>query len=105
MYYGGPPTNPADMVRALYADPRTRVIDVREPGEVAGGALARAVNIPHASIGAAGAYLPPDRTTPIIVYCAAGGRAQAALQVLQSMGYTNVINAGGYASLRHLDGR
>eukprot|EP00669_Euglena_mutabilis_P013050 TRINITY_DN7799_c0_g1_i1.p1 TRINITY_DN7799_c0_g1~~TRINITY_DN7799_c0_g1_i1.p1 ORF type:complete len:112 (-),score=32.07 TRINITY_DN7799_c0_g1_i1:141-455(-) len=103
MSAGDPVIAPFETVRALYADPRTRVFDVREPSEFAAGALARAVNIPHTTIGAAGDKLPADRTTPIVVHCAKGRRAQAALETLQTLGYTNVTNAGCYDSIRQLD--
>jgi len=59
------------------------------------------------SIGAAGDKLPADRTTPIVVHCAKGRRAQAALETLQALGYTAAwhrlprLLRGLYHSLRH----
>ena len=41
----------------------------------------------------------PDKDAPIVIHCASGKRANAAQSVLQSQGYTNVINAGGFDRL------
>jgi rhodanese-related sulfurtransferase len=43
--------------------------------------------------------LPSNMDTPIIVYCTAGRRANRAQQTLTELGFTNVMNAGGYADL------
>jgi phage shock protein E len=43
-----------------------------------------------------------DKATPIIVYCGSGKRALKAKQVLESKGYTNVINAGGLVDVDYL---
>lgn len=41
-------------------------------------------------------YLVPNKDTPIVVYCRSGGRANTARKALEGLGYTQVINAGGY---------
>jgi phage shock protein E len=41
----------------------------------------------------------PDKQVPIVIHCASGKRAAKAKQVLESQGYTNVLNAGGLADL------
>jgi phage shock protein E len=40
--------------------------------------------------------------TPIIVYCKSGRRAAKAKQTLIEMGFTNVMNAGGYSDINKL---
>ena len=40
--------------------------------------------------------LIPDKSAPVIVYCASGKRSTLAKELLESKGYTNVLNAGGY---------
>jgi len=55
----------APLAPALYADPRTRVFDVREPSEFAAGALARAVNIPHTTRSPRGPALPSTPPPPL----------------------------------------
>lgn len=37
-----------------------------------------------------------DKDAPVIVYCASGKRATKAKEVLESKGYKQVLNAGGY---------
>jgi len=75
------------------------IVDVREPGEFAGGFIPGAVNIP---LGAAETDVPriaPDRAARILCYCAAGNRSALAADRLQQMGYGNVESmAGGFAA-------
>lgn len=52
------------------------LVDVREPGEFAAGHIPGAVNHPLSSFDPAA--LPADGT-PVILYCAAGGRSGTAL--------------------------
>lgn len=75
-------------------------IDVRTPEEYAAGHLENAKNIPHDQIGQQIAAHVPNKNTPINLYCRSGRRAEAAKQVLESMGYTNVQNRGGYEQLK-----
>jgi phage shock protein E len=79
------------------------VLDVRTSEEFAEGHLDRAKNIPvdeiEAHLDAIGSDVGGDKTKPIAVYCAAGGRAARAKQMLDKAGYTHVTNAGGYAAL------
>jgi rhodanese-related sulfurtransferase len=42
-----------------------------------------------------GGSLPPDKKIPILVYCAAGGRATRAADALRRLGYADVRNGGG----------
>jgi rhodanese-related sulfurtransferase len=41
---------------------------------------------------------PNNKAAPVVLYCASGKRAALAQQVLTSLGYTNVLNAGGFPS-------
>ena len=43
------------------------------------------------------ARLSPDR--PVVLHCAAGGRAALAGKLLKDMGYTQVFNLGGFKDL------
>ncbi|OAM21230.1 sulfurtransferase [Eikenella corrodens] len=75
-------------------------IDVRTPEEYAAGHLENAKNIPHDQIGQQIAAHVPNKNTPINLYCRSGRRAETAKQALESMGYTNVQNRGGYEQLK-----
>lgn len=74
-------------------------IDVRTPEEFNEGHLKGAVNIPADRIAAEIRRASPDKTFPVNLYCRSGRRAEAALQTLKKLGYTNVTNHGGYQDL------
>ena len=45
----------------------------------------------------------PNKDLPIVVYCKSGNRAGFAKRALESLGYTHVLNAGGYDDIMTLD--
>ncbi len=61
------------------------LIDVRSPGEFAGGHLAGAVNIPVDTIGARAEELAKKRKK-LVVYCASGMRSGSAASALKRAG-------------------
>ena len=71
------------------------VIDVRSPQEYASGALEGAVSVPLVALEARIRDLVPDRATPIVLYCASGGRSAMACALLARLGYQAVSDAGG----------
>ncbi len=75
-------------------------IDVRGASEFDAGHLDGAVNIPHDVIGDKVAAVAPDKDAEIHIYCRSGRRSDIALKTLEGMGYTNVVNEGGYAQLK-----
>lgn len=60
------------------------LVDVRSPGEFAGGALPGARNIPVDQIGARVGELKGAKT--VVVYCRSGGRSASAAGVLAQAG-------------------
>ena len=74
-------------------------IDVRTPEEFNEGHLQGAVNVPHDQIASQIARISPDKKAPVNLYCRSGRRAEAALEELKKLGYTNVTNPGGYQDL------
>lgn len=69
------------------------VIDVREPDEYNIGHVSGAINIPPDQLmnGAAQlADLPKD--SDLIVYCRTGSRSNVAMNILRTLGFTNIIN-------------
>jgi phage shock protein E len=76
-----------------------KIVDVRSPGEFAGGAFPGAVNIPLGTLPSRLAELP--KGAPVVLYCASGMRSASAARVLRRAGYADVVNAGG---LRHMPG-
>ena len=74
-------------------------IDVRSAAEFAAGRLQNAVNVPVNEIAGRIHGISPDKNAPIHLYCRSGSRADAALRTLKEMGYTHVVNHGGYQDL------
>jgi len=58
------------------------------------------VPIQSFDVGAVDKLVGGDKTKPVVVYCARGGRAQKAKDQLDAAGYTHVVNGGGYDDLR-----
>jgi rhodanese-related sulfurtransferase len=73
------------------------LIDVREPEEVAEGAIAGAQPMPRGVLEYKIDSITADKNEKIICYCGGGGRSALAAQNLQRMGFKNVMSlAGGY---------
>ncbi len=68
------------------------IIDVREADEFASGHVDGAINIPLGELARPGALNSVPKDTEIITYCRSGSRSQVALQMLNKLGYTKVIN-------------
>lgn len=86
--------SPEEFSREM-ASPGAILLDVRTPGEFAGGHLrgARLADWNDAGFGAAVAGLPRDRT--VLVYCLAGGRSAAAAGYLRKEGFARVLELDG----------
>ncbi|MFM9085924.1 MAG: molybdopterin-synthase adenylyltransferase MoeB [Acidimicrobiia bacterium] len=79
------------------AEPGTVVLDVREPDEYEQGALTDVVHIPRGHLEAQVESRIPDKSTPIVVYCAGGVRSAFATQTLRQLGYERASSmAGGF---------
>ena len=75
------------------------VIDARRADELAGGMLPGALHGPHDDMAAQAATVAPVLDRPIVVYCRSGRRSDIATDTLRELGYTRVINGGGYEEL------
>jgi rhodanese-related sulfurtransferase len=76
------------------------VIDVRTAKEFESGHLKEAINIPYTEMAEKIVDHVKDKDQGITVYCRSGRRSGIAKKTLESMGYTSVTNAGGYAALK-----
>ena len=74
------------------------IIDVRTPGEYAGGHIKGSKNIPLQSIQQNLSKIPKDKV--IITCCASGMRSGSAKSMLLSNGFKEVHNGGGWMSLK-----
>ncbi|HET7093223.1 MAG TPA: ThiF family adenylyltransferase, partial [Thermomicrobiales bacterium] len=72
-------------------------IDVREQDEVDQGVVPDAIHIPRGFLEMRIEDAVPDRSRPVVVYCAGGTRSAFAARALEDLGYTDVVSlAGGF---------
>ena len=87
------PQQVADLLRA--GD--VQLADVREKDEWNAGHLPGAVHVPKSYVEQWAEDRLPDKDKQTILYCAGGVRSVMAADILQKLGYTNVISmAGGF---------
>jgi len=91
------PATPSITVRDLKAKLDARepimLIDVRQPEEFKGGHVAEARSLPLPMLASRLDELTKDAA--IYCICLSGGRSQAACELLQRAGFTNVTNVVG----------
>jgi phage shock protein E len=75
--------------------PTKTILDVRTAQEVASGTLPGAVNIDFFAPDFTKQLGRLDKTKPVFVYCAVGGRSGKATQQLQQAGFKTVYNLTG----------
>lgn len=89
--------DPAELKRMQQAGHDFKLIDVREPDEVAHGAIAGAVALPRGQLEHKIDTITIDKEAKIVCYCGGGGRSALAAQNLKRMGFKNAMSlAGGY---------
>ncbi|MEO1666678.1 MAG: rhodanese-like domain-containing protein [Chloroflexota bacterium] len=76
-----------------YSEAQHVLLDVRTPGEVAGGVIPGAVSIPLNELSSRVGELPQDTT--VVVYCNSGNRSRQAVNILNDAGYTQLLDLGG----------
>ena len=75
------------------------LLDVREKEEYRDGHLEGSVSIPRGFLEMRVESAIPEKSTPIIAYCAGGVRSLLAAQDMKEMGYQEVISmSGGYSA-------
>lgn len=76
-----------------------RLVDVRTPGEFAGGHIEGAVNVPlqelDARLGEVG-----EKARPVVLYCASGMRSASAARLLKRAGFQDVHDLGAISRWR-----
>ncbi|RLE22035.1 MAG: MBL fold metallo-hydrolase [Actinobacteria bacterium] len=74
-----------------------QIVDIRNPGEIALGAIDGAIEIPVGQLPARFGEL--DRDTPTVIYCAGGYRSSVAASVLRRAGFNDVSDLlGGFGA-------
>jgi thioredoxin 1 len=72
-----------------------QLIDVRTPEEFGQGHLEKAVNIDFKDEQFASKTGVLDKEKPVFVYCLSGGRSEAAVKQLKSLGFTQIYDLKG----------
>ena len=89
-----------DAVRArelLAANDPPLLIDIREFDEWQEGRIPGAILIPRGNLESRIEQTAPDKSRPIVLYCAQGNRTVFGAKTLGELGYTDVVSmAGGY---------
>jgi rhodanese-related sulfurtransferase len=76
------------------------ILDVRTKGEYQGGHIKGSVNISLDQLNNQ-LHRLNDKNKPIITCCMSGNRSGSAKRILESKGYTQVYNGGGWHSLKN----
>jgi molybdopterin/thiamine biosynthesis adenylyltransferase/rhodanese-related sulfurtransferase len=77
------------------AEPDTVFLDVREPDEFEQGAIPGAIYIPRGHLEAQVESRIPEKSTPVVVFCAGGVRSAFAAKTLTELGYSDVVSMDG----------
>jgi sulfur-carrier protein adenylyltransferase/sulfurtransferase len=88
----------ADPKRAqALVDEGALLVDVRERDEWTEGFIPGAVHVPRGHLESRIEQVAPDRSRPIVVYCAGGSRSAFGAKTLEELGYEDVSSlAGGF---------
>lgn len=86
---------PAQFQEKIEALAGAVIIDVRTPGEFAGGHLEGAVNYDWYGATFADQIAKLDKTKPVFVYCQSGRRSAAATAKMQSEGFKEIYELSG----------
>lgn len=78
------------------------LLDVREREEYREGHLEGALALPRGFLEIRVEEAIPDKSTPVIAYCAGGVRSLIAARTMKEMGYENVVSmSGGYTAWKN----
>jgi len=73
----------------------SRWLDIRELDEWQEGQIPGAIHIPRGNLESRIETAIPDKSAPLVVYCAAGNRSAFAAKTLAELGYTDVVSLKG----------
>lgn len=92
----------SEFVRVYKATPNAQLLDVRTPSEWENGKIEASACVDYMSSDFKKNVAKLDKSKPIFVYCAAGGRSAKASKILQDAGFKKVYNltGGGFNQLQ-----
>jgi molybdopterin/thiamine biosynthesis adenylyltransferase/rhodanese-related sulfurtransferase len=97
-----PEVSPDEVAARLKNVQRPVVLDVREREEYRQGYVPGALPLPRGFLEMRVEETVPDKTQPIVAYCAGGTRSLLAGRILKELGYTNVTSMrGGFTAWKN----
>jgi len=97
-----PEASPDDVKSKLDRGTPPMLLDVREKEEFRQGYVPGAVSLPRGFLEMRVEDAVPDKSTPIVAYCAGGTRSLLAGRILKELGYTNVTSMrGGFTAWKN----
>lgn len=87
--------NPDQFNSLLAKDKTVQLIDVRTPGEYAGGHIAGSTNIDYNAPDFLDRMRKLDKNKPVALYCAVGGRSGNAAVKLKELGFSKIYDLAG----------
>lgn len=84
-----------DLIEANSENPDFIIIDIRTPGEYAGGHVENAINIDFYGADFRSEIDMLDRSKTYLIYCASGNRSGQALVMMENDDFLTVYNLGG----------
>ncbi|HKO42917.1 MAG TPA: MBL fold metallo-hydrolase [Pyrinomonadaceae bacterium] len=79
-------------------DQELQILDVRRPPEYESGHVPRAMHLPLSNLKKTAGGTPLDPSKPTAVICAGGYRSSAATSILESQGFSSLLNVTGGTS-------
>jgi len=92
------------LIQDNQGNPDFVILDVRTPGEFAGGHIENAINIDKNSETFQGELNNLDKDKTYLVYCGSGGRSASALAIMQELGFMEAYNMLGGISQWQAEG-
>lgn len=90
-----PQVTPEEVHARIGSGERVLLVDVREPEEVASGLVPGATPLSRAHFESRIEDAVPDKSSPVVVYCATGVRSVFAARQMAELGYENVASMNG----------
>jgi len=89
----------ADLSKRKPSDQASTVVDVREKNEWDEGHIPGAIHVPRGYLELRIESAVPNKSAPVVLYCAGGTRSVLAADTLREMGYSDVRSVrGGYTA-------
>ena len=97
-----PEVSPDEVRKRLDGGGSPVLLDVREKEEFRQGYLPGAVSLPRGFLEMRIEETVPEKSTPIVAYCAGGTRSLLAGRILRELGYTDVVSMrGGFTAWKN----